>query len=197
MKKRRTFSESFAEGLRVSAAKRGWRAFVPYVLFLSVAIASLAVYHIPRSYWADDNLGVSATVYVGFVTFNALLLAFSQSAFLKIQDTLSGSIIGQTLARQDLLDETLFSVELNQAILVVSAATSAIGLVSVITPLNIIADRVIFCAALTLSFYALVKAYVATREMNEFIWEHIHSQIDGASPLSTIPFPSQQGNGGR
>jgi hypothetical protein len=197
MKPRRSFSENFAEGLRVSANKRGWRAFIPYVLGICSALGATAAFYFPDVFWTDTNWGVSATVYVGFVTFNALLLAFSQNAFLKIQDTVSTGTIGHALAKQGLLDETLFAVEFNQAILAISSAASACGLISVILPLGLIEDRIVIGATLALSLYALTKSYVATREMNAFIWERVHSEIESQSPSHPIPFPTQQGNGSR
>jgi hypothetical protein len=197
MKQRRSFPESFAEALRVSASERRWRAFVPYVLIVCGIIGSIAASYVPDSFWIDSNWGISATVFVGFVTFNALLLAFSQNALLKIQDTVSNGRIGALLARQGLLDETLFAVELNQLTLAVSAAASAISLVGVILPLDLIVDKILGAVTFSLSLYALMKAYAATREMNDFIWERIHLELEGVSETNAVRFPPQQGNGGR
>jgi hypothetical protein len=196
MKQRRSFPESFAEALRASAEKRGWQAFIPYVLVSCIGFGYLATIFIPELFWADASWGISVTVYVGFVTFNALLLAFSQNAFLKIQEMVGTGTMGRVLAKHGLLDETLFAVELNQLFLAISSAVSAIGLITVILPLDLVWDRAVAVLTLSLSLYALIKAYVATREMNSFIWERIHAELDGEIPPTTIPFP-KQGNGER
>ena len=196
MKRRRSFPESFAEALRASAEKHSWRAFIPYILLLCAVLGTIAALYIPEAFWSDASWGVSATIYVGFVTFNALLLAFSQNAFLKIQEMVSTGKTGHVLAKHGLLDETLFAVEINQMILAISSAVSAVGLVSVVLPLDLIVDRIVAAVTFSLSIYALVKAYIATREMNSFIWERVYADLETEDLPTTIPFP-KHGNGGR
>src|SRR3712207_1066163 len=108
MEKRRSFAESFADALRVSAAKRGWRAYVPHVLLICLGLGAGGAYAVEAAFWSTEKWDVAATVYGGLLAFNALLLAVGWSAFSKIYEVISRGRLGEVLLKNKLLDEHLF-----------------------------------------------------------------------------------------
>lgn len=186
MKPRRNFAESFADAIRISAAKRKWRAFIPHVFLSCLGAGFAASWSIDAAFWTQNNWDVSATVFGGLLAFNALLLAVGWSAFSKIYEVISGGRIGKILTGRGLLDEHLFFVDANHAVLVASAFMSGLGLFSILWPLHPIADRTILAIAVGSSIYALIRSLSCTTMMHQLIWEQAHIEDVGRPPLSAI-----------
>ena len=171
MDQRPKFVDTFCKSIRSAWKRKDILSLVPYWLLLGLALGSVVASLLPASYWSDENLGASTTVFSGFLTFDGLLLALGWGAFAKIYEMLGTGWLAVFLKRNKLLGEHLFFVDAVHGILVVSAVSSGVALVTVLLTVPLIVDRIIFAFAIGLSVWSLVKAFSAMRLMNDLVWE--------------------------
>jgi len=171
--KRPTFRKLFFQFVAELIEDKWWH-LIPVWLIIAGTAGYGAAKLMPTEFWANENWGVSVTVYSGFLAFNGLLLALGWNAFSKSYEIISTGAFAQFLKRHNLLLEHLFFIDLVHYALVVSVIASGVGLVSVMFSLDIIYDRAILCGVIGLSIYALVKAMAAIKAMNDLIWDRAH-----------------------
>lgn len=166
--------------------RKGVRAIVPWWLLLGFAIGGSVAWYMPTAFWADDNWGVATTVFTGFLAFDGLLLALGWGAFSKIYEIMSTGWFAAFLRRNGLLNDHLFFVDAVHSILVLSAVSSGVALVTVLLPIPPLADRVIVAAVIGLSLWSLIKALSAMRMMNDLVWELAHTEPDEQGYLRPV-----------
>lgn len=180
MKRRPSYAASLASALHTDAGDRGWCAFFPIYIICSVAIGCIASFYMPDTFWSDEQWAVSVTVYGGLLAFNGLLLALGWYAFSKIYEILSDAKIGQVLYKNDLLSDHLAFIDGNHVVLILATIASGVGLLTILMPLKLGVDRIIFVAVISTTLYALYRALSSTKMMSELVWEHAHIvDIDG------------------
>lgn len=192
MKPRPSLSVSFAAALQADAEHRGFLAYVPYLLAASVVAGSSLAYYTPADFWATDHWDVSTAVYAGLLAFNGLLMALGWFAFSKIYEILVGDRLGAMLTKHDLLGVHLAFIELSHIVLVVASLSTAVGLISVLLPLPILADRILFGATITSTIYALVRAVSSVNVVNQLVWEQANLPRTSAGVTAIGPKPDQR-----
>lgn len=176
MESRPKFLSEFCKSVKYAWRGNNLLALVPYWLLSGLALGGVVSAHLPASYWLDENWDISTTVFTGFLAFDGLLLALGWGAFAKIYEMLGAGWLSSFLKREKLLGAHLFFVDAVHGILVLSAVSSGVALVSVLLSLPVLADRVILGVVIGMSIWSLIKAFSAMSLMNDLVWEKAHSK---------------------
>ncbi len=187
MTQRPSFAASFAKALAISAKKRGMWAYLPGQILITLSLGAAVAWFVPEKFWTDAHWSESATVYGGMLAFNALLLAVGWGAFAKIYEIIGATDFAAFLRRHDMLDLHILFVSTVHAALATASAISFGGLVSLLLPLPLSGDRVIFGLMIGSSVYSLIQAMRATTMMNDLIWDKAHSEPATAPALKAVP----------
>lgn len=179
MKQRPSIAEATAKSVHQDAARRGVIAFVPYWFILCIFVGGLVAELLPTTFFANEKWDVSTAVYAGMLSFNALLMSLGWLSFSKIQEILLSKNLGEILRKHDLLGIHLAFIDLTHLFLIVSCCLSGAGLVAIPASLPLVADQILFGAAVGFTIYALIRAYSATGMANALLWEQAH--LDGAA----------------
>jgi uncharacterized protein (DUF2062 family) len=163
--------QTFAEGLAIAAKKRGWTAYLPLRLAGAAVIALVIVWNLPSKLWSGDARSDLLAIYGGLLAFNGLLLAIGWSAFSRLYELIGSGPFSAFLKRNEILKYHILFIELAQLALVSSSLTSGFGLFSAWLPFLDWLDRTILGMSITLTAYAVFKAWESTQAMNELLWE--------------------------
>jgi len=189
------FLPSFLSALaEMAQQKKLWHIVVTPIV--AGALGAGAAYLMPASFWSDDNLGVSATVYTGLLTLNGLILALSLSAFSRIYESISAQMFCAFLRRAQLLNKYIVTMSSVQFLQLFAVIMSATGLIVTLIELKYeIIDRIIFGLMIFASIYAIQKASSAISIMNDLLWQKSifdeHAQNSGASTI--VPLEGRNG----
>lgn len=171
MRPKPTLSVSIAVALRSDAEHRGFWAYVPYLVLVSAGAGFALAYFTPAEFWTDEHWDVSTAVYAGLLAFNGLLMALGWFAFSKMYEILTGDRLGLVLSKHDLLGVHLAFIEISHLALVAASLSTAVGLVSVLLPWPVTADRILFGTTIGATIYALIRAVSSVNVVNHLVWE--------------------------
>ncbi|MBR0551794.1 hypothetical protein [Stakelama marina] len=172
---RPSLAQTFAKALQISAKKRGYRAFIPVRMILTLAVGIGVSRFVPDTAWRSDNLGAMATLYGGILAFNALLLAVGWNAFSRIYDAISEEEFSEFLKRYNMFDLHIMFISLVHITLASAAIMSFAGLISLLLPIGAEISKWILAIILFLSVYSLTEAMRATTMMNDLVWDKAHA----------------------
>jgi hypothetical protein len=190
MPPRPSFAATYAKALVVAARKRGWWAYVPTRLLISLGLGAAAAYFVPggaQGFWADSNWGTSATVIGGVLAFNGILLAVGWSAFAKIYDVIGSPDFSAFLKRHDMLDTHIMFVDAVHFSLAAAALISFAALIGLLLPLPELADRGLFALMVGSCVNSIAEAFSATAMMNDLIWDKAHADGSAAGQSHLRP----------
>lgn len=167
------FLSLLLDDIKEDYEQRGLLAFVPVKALACLGVAMAAAFQMPKSYWGDatHGLDVAATVGAAILTFNALVLGLSWSAFSRIQESICARDFSSWLRKQGLLTGYFFLIDWIHGAQVLAAGISGLGLVSILySSIPLIGHRIILSVILGASAYALLEATAAVRMMQDVIW---------------------------
>jgi hypothetical protein len=165
------FLAGFFEALAASAHVRGAWAIVPYKLLACLAAGLGAAYYLPIEFFSDDKWEVSAAVFGGLLTFNALIIAVSWSAFSKVFEIIASNSFGAYLKARGLLHRYLIMIDFMNIVQIGAALISAAALLLVIVNLGVtFLDRGVAALCIASTMYSLSQAWSATQMMADLIW---------------------------
>lgn len=175
------FFTTYLASLSEAYQKKGLRALVPWALVLGLMCGGLAAWQMPKAFWSRSQWEVSTGLYTGFLAFDGLLLALGWAGFSRIYATLNNGWLAAFLLRNNLLNDHLFFIDKVHVILVASAMSSALGLITILLPIHTYVDMAILAVVIAFSFWALVSAVSTVRLMNDLVWEVTHAEQDQGS----------------
>ncbi len=168
---RPSFLTAYFEALAASARKRGLMAIFPYRLLVCAAVGGAVAYALPIEFWSDDRWDTSTAVFAGLLTFNALIIAVTWSAFSKVFEIITSGQFGAYLKSCNLLHRYLVSIGyINIAQGAAALASAAALLLVPMTFSHPLADRIVAGICVGLTAYALLQATEANRLMADLVW---------------------------
>lgn len=164
------FSVSLAKGLSIAAKHRGWKAYIPTWIIISLGVGIFAANQAPAKIWNKDY-ATGIAIYSGLLTFNGILMAVGWTSFAKIYEVIGRGEFGKFLRRNDTLDMHLLYIDIAQYSLLFATLTSAISLI--ITPMPVIdlVNRTLLAGSIATTFYAVVKCASVNRAIHDLIWD--------------------------
>lgn len=193
MRPRPKFLSSFFSALSDIVERKNVLYLIPYWLIAGGVIGGVVAWYVPANFWTIARWDVSATVYTGFLAFDGILLALGWGAFSKVSEILCSGEFSKFLRRHNLLDVHLMVMDFIHGILVISAISSVLGLISIFLHIPMIAHRAILAVVIALSFYSLIKSFSAMKMMNDLIWDFAHYEPKKEPHLT----PVENSGGGR
>lgn len=164
------FSESFAEGLRQSAGKRGFFAFVPWWVLICILVP-IGAYRL----WAPcgtPDVRVLIGVFSAFAVVGGFLGSVSISSMAQIQKTVSTYPFSDYLKGLSVFDMFLMYPQLVLTIqLVFIFSNAALALIAVAADL----DRLLwllFYVELGLLLYTCTKTWVLVDLIRKLMWHY-------------------------
>jgi hypothetical protein len=165
------FLAAYFEALTESVKIRGVLAVIPYKLLLCSALGAAVGYCLPADFFSDARWDISTAVFAGLLTFNALIIAISWSAFSKVFEIIAAGNFGAYLKAHNLLHRYLVLIGFMNVAQIAAALISAAALLLVTMDLgHAIFDRAVAALSVASTIYSLSQALSATRMMADLVW---------------------------
>jgi hypothetical protein len=168
------FLASYFDAMKDRARIKGWRAVVPYWLFIGAAFGVALAAYLPAELWtSQQNWQVIVAMYAAMVTINGLLLALSWSAFARIHELIVSSDDFTVFLRQARLFNTyIFYIDYVQfAQIVALIITGSSMFISIIPMGNILWQKGLLAWSIMSSVYAIKYAVNAVTVMHDLVWQ--------------------------
>jgi hypothetical protein len=167
---RPSFSISLAKGLSIAAKHRGWKAYIPIWIIISLAVGIVLANKAPTKIWNKDY-ATGIAIYSGLLTFNGILMAVGWTSFAKIYEVIGRGEFGKFLRRNDALDMHLLYIDIAQYSLLSATLTSAIALIVTPMPVIDLINRFFLAGSIASTIYALIKCASVNRAIHDLIWD--------------------------
>lgn len=178
--------ETFADTLRLSAASKGWRAFVPLKMILCGLLAGVVAWFIPVNFWIKSGTSEATTVYAASLTFSGIVLALGWGAMSRIYDVLLRGEVSRILVKRDLLSHHLLAVELVHLFLIFSCVANAVALFLTAFSNPMTVNRAVLGVVLMLGLYSINCVWSVMALMTQLSWEDAHLAADKSENVLPI-----------
>jgi hypothetical protein len=161
--------EGWVSEIQETKKKYGAYRLFPWWLTFFCAVGVLISFRISDLFWTKPDQEIP--FFVGILTVDGLLLAFSWSSFVKIYEAACAPNFGVYLRRNGLLVKYFFHIDYIHITQVVSVTCAAPTLViTIIEDIPLWGKRIATTLTIATMMYALKCALAAVRIMQDIVW---------------------------
>lgn len=168
--KRPPFLNSLIDSWQLSLSLSRPYDLIPYWILTSIGLGGWLAVSLPAKFWDGTQLGTTASVLTGVLTFNGIILALCWSAFGKVYEIVGAGAFCAHLRKHNLLNHYLHFVGWCHGAQVVAICASGFALFAFWLPVEIWVTKASVGMAVASSFYALIQGVATSTTMQDLIW---------------------------